>query len=341
MDPSRYSRQVLFPGIGIEGQDAISKSRVVIIGCGALGSMQSEMLARAGVGRLKIIDRDFVELSNLHRQILFNERDARENQPKVVAAAKRLALVNSAVNVEPVVADVNFSNVEDLIADADVVLDGTDNFETRYLINDAAVKLGIPWVYGAAVGSSGLQMTVRPGKSPCLTCVWPESPAPGTFPTCDTGGVILPIIALIASLQVTETLKLVMGKTNELHSSLLQFDSWTNRYTHLNLANAKRADCRTCGQHNFEYLSGREAQMTSTLCGRNAVQVWPSRAARVDLEELASKMRNTGRVTHNKYLVRMSAEPYEITVFADGRSIIKGTEDTAIARSLYSRYVGA
>ena len=340
MDPSRYSRQVLFPGIGIEGQDAISKSRVVIIGCGALGSMQSEMLARAGVGRLRIVDRDFVELSNLHRQILFTERDARENQPKVVAAARRLTLVNKAVEVEPVVADVNFSNVEDLISNSDVVLDGTDNFETRYLINDAAVKRGAPWVYGAAVGSSGLQMTIRPNRTPCLTCVWPESPAPGTFPTCDTGGVILPIIALVASLQVTETLKLLMGKTQELHGSLLQFDSWTNRYTRLNLGKAKRADCKTCGERDFEFLTGRGVQMTSSLCGRNAVQVWPSRAAKVDLEELASKMKNTGSVTHNKYLVRLSADPYEITVFADGRSIIKGTEDTAIARSLYSRYVG-
>ncbi len=340
MNAGRYSRQILFSGIGIEGQEALSKSRVIIIGCGALGSVQAEMLVRAGIGSLRIVDRDFVEESNLPRQVLFTEADAKENQPKAIAAATRLKHINSDIHLDPVVADVNYANIEDLIADAHVILDGTDNFETRYLLNDAAVKHGKAWVYGAAVGSYGVQMTIRPGVSPCLRCIWSDAPSPGTFPTCDTGGVVLPAIGMVASAQVTETIKLLVGRLDDLHNSLLEFDVWTSRFARLNVKDARLADCPACGKRDFAFLASRGGQMVTTLCGRNAVQVSPGRSSRIDLSELAENLKASGAVTVNRYLLRLHAQPYEITVFADGRGIIKGTEDTALARSLYSRYVG-
>lgn len=341
MNAGRYSRQILFSGIGNEGQEALSKSRVTIIGCGALGSLQAEMLVRAGIGSLRIIDRDFVEESNLPRQVLFTEADAKENQPKAIAAARRLKLINSEINLDPLVADVNYANIEDLISDAQVILDGTDNFETRYLINDAAVKHGTPWVYGAAVGSYGVQMTIRPGITPCLRCIWNDPPSPGTFPTCDTGGVILTAIGMVASAQVTEALKLLSGRIQDLHNSLLEFDVWTSRFARLNVKDARLADCSCCWKKNFTFLASHGVQMATTLCGRNAVQVSPgARDSRIDLKELAEHLKASGEVTVNQYLLRLHARPYEITVFADGRGIIKGTEDPALARSLYSRYVG-
>src|SRR5215470_14436971 len=256
MNPERYSRQILFSGIGKEGQQRLAQSSAVIIGCGALGAMHAEWLARAGVGQLRLIDRDFIEESNLHRQIMFEERDVADRLPKAVAAAARVSRINSEVRAEAVVKDVNYSNVEELIRDADVALDGTDNFEARFLINDAAVKLDKPWVYGAAVSSYGVQMTIRPRKTPCLRCVFPEMPAPGTSPTCDTAGVILPIIATVASYQVSEALKILTGQIEKLHGSLLQFDLWRNTFTRLNLRE-RSEDCPACQHERYDFLTAR------------------------------------------------------------------------------------
>jgi len=340
MNPERYSRQILFSGLGKEGQQRLIESHVVIIGCGALGSMHAEMLARAGVGRLRLVDRDFIEESNLHRQIMFEERDALERLPKAVAAAARIARINSEVKAEPVVRDVNYSNIEELIRDADVVLDGTDNFEVRFLLNDAAVKQGKTWVYGAAVGSHGVQMTIRPGVTPCLRCVFPEIPAPGTSPTCDTAGVILPIIAVISSYQVAEAIKILTGQTDKLHGSLLQFDLWQNSVTRLKLAD-RAADCPTCQRREFEFLSARGGQLATTLCGRNAVQITPASPVQIDFARLAEQLRGTGDVSYNQFLLKLKTAEHEITVFADSRSIIKGTEDPSVARTLYARFIGS
>jgi len=342
MDSERYSRQVLFAGIGQEGQARLRASRAVVIGCGALGALHAEMLARAGVGRLRLVDRDFVEESNLQRQIMYEERDVRERLPKAVAAAARVGRINSEVGAEARVEDVNYSNVEELIGDADVVLDGTDNFETRFLLNDAAVKLGKPWVYGAAVGAYGVQMTIRPRVTPCLRCVFPDPPAPGTSPTCDTAGVILPVVAAVASYQVAEALKLLAGRPDQLHGALLQFDLWENTSARLRLGAAgEMGDCPACRQGRYEFLTARGGQLATTLCGRNAVQLTPGARGRVDFARLAEKLGGAGAVSYNRFLLRFAADGCEITVFPDARAIVKGTEDPAVARSLYARYVGA
>lgn len=336
----RYSRQILFPGIGKAGQEKLTQSRVTLIGCGALGAMHAEMLARAGVGCLRLVDRDFIEESNLHRQVMYDESDVANTLPKAVAAANRIARINSAVVAEAVVKDVNYANIEDLIRDADVVLDGTDNFEARYLINDAAVKLNKPWVYGAAVSSYGLQMTIIPGVTPCLRCVFPDMPAPGTSPTCDTAGVILPIIATVSSYQVAETLKLLVGQIDKLHGSLIQFDLWQNSFTRLKLRECT-PDCLTCVQQRYEYLAARGGQVVTSLCGRNAVQITPATATQLDFAKLAAQLREAGEVSYNRFLLKLKTKEHEITVFADARSIVKGTEDVNVARSLYARYIGA
>ncbi len=339
-NPDRYSRQVLFSGIGAEGQLRLSRSRVSIVGCGALGSLQAEMLSRAGVGFIRLIDRDFVEQSNLHRQVLYDESEAVANLPKAVAAAQRLARINSSNDLESRVTDVNYSNVEELIRDVDVVLDGTDNFETRFLINDAAVKLGKPWVYGAAVGAHGIQMTIRPHSSPCLRCIFPDMPPPGTTPTCDTAGVILPIIATVVSFQVAETLKLLTNRNADLHSSLIQIDLWSNKWTRVQLGAGGNADCTVCAEGRYDYLNARAGQFATALCGRNAVQISPGKELQIDFERLSKRLQGAGKVEFNQYLLRLVTNGYEITVFADARGIIKGTEDPNIARSLYARYIG-
>jgi adenylyltransferase/sulfurtransferase len=335
----RYSRQVLFEGIGEEGQRRLVNSQVVIIGCGALGTAQAEALARAGVGHLRLVDRDFVEASNLQRQTMFTEEDARERLPKAIACARHLALINSEIKTEPEIADVNHSNVERLVKGCDVVLDGTDNFATRYLINDACVKHQINWVYGAAVGSYGVTMTVRPHVSPCLRCIFEEAPAAASAPTCDTAGVIMPIISVVAAVQVTETLKLLMGQTETLHRSLMQFDVWSNDWRRISL-NAPTPGCQTCGLGRYETLSAEADDFAVSLCGRDAVQVSPQGTARVDLPALAERLRNAGEVKSNAYLVRLRAGAYELTVFQDARAIIRGTDDVTTARVLYAKYVG-
>ena len=336
----RYSRQILFDGIGEAGQERLAKSRVVIIGCGALGAVQAETLARAGVGHLTLVDRDFVEESNLQRQIMFEEADALERLPKAIAAARRIARVNSAIEVKPLVTDVNYQNIEEIIADADVVLDGTDNFETRYLLNDACVKAKKPWIYGAAVGSYGLTMTILPDETPCLRCVLEEMPEPGTSPTCDTAGVLMPIISIIASIQAAEAIKILIGEREKLHRSLVRVDVWDFQISKMNLANFERDDCPVCSRHEYEFLRGANRQVAVSLCGRNAVQIARANGTKLDFKSLAERLKPLGEVAFNDFLLRFRVESYDITVFADARSIIKGTNDINTARGIYARYIG-
>lgn len=335
----RYSRQILFRGIGAAGQRRLEQSRALIIGCGALGSAHAESLARAGVGKLRIADRDFVETSNLQRQTMFTEPDATERTPKAIAAANHLREINSEIEVEPEITDVNHSNVERLVTDCDVVLDGTDNFATRYLINDACVKHEINWIYGAAVGSYGVTMTIRPHQTPCLRCVFAEAPPAASAPTCDTAGVIMPIISVVAAVQVTEALKLLVGQTEELHGSLMQFDVWRNEWRKIN-PGAPAPDCPTCGSGNFATLEATSGDFAAVLCGRNAVQISPSQATQLDFEELARRLGGTGEVKFNDYLLRFRTGDVELTVFRDARSIIRGTNEIMTARSLYAKYIG-
>jgi len=334
----RYSRQILFSGIGEEGQRRLLASRVLIVGCGALGSAQAESLARAGVGRLRIADRDFIEYSNLQRQTMFTESDADNRLPKAVACANHIREINSEIEVEPNVTDVSHSNIERLIDDCALVLDGTDNFATRYLINDACIKQSVNWIYGAAVGSYGVTMTIRPGETPCLRCVFPETPPAASAPTCDTAGVIMPIITVIASIQAAEALKLLTGQKEKLHHSLIRVNVWDSQFNILKLS-YPREDCPACSGE-FEFLRGVSRQVTTTLCGRNAVQIARSNGGDVDLATLAERLKSSGEVTFNDFLLRFRVDGYDITIFRDARSIIRGTSDPAIARGLYARYIG-
>jgi molybdopterin-synthase adenylyltransferase len=337
----RYSRQILFDGIGEAGQARLAGSCAVLIGCGALGAVQAETLARAGVGKLILVDRDFVEESNLQRQIMFEESDARERLPKAVAARRRIARVNSEIQVESIVTDVNFKNIEEIIADADVVLDGTDNFETRFLINDACVKTNTPWIYGAAVGSYGLTMTVLPHETPCLRCVLEALPEPGTGETCDTAGVLMPVISIIASIQASEAIKILTGQKERLHGSLVRVDVWDFQMNKIGLANFPgQSDCPVCAQNEFDFLRGAGRQVAVSLCGRNAVQIAQSGSPKLDLKSLAERLKPLGEVAFNDFLLRFRVEDYDITVFRDARSIIKGTNDISVARGIYARYIG-
>ncbi|HEY6330364.1 MAG TPA: ThiF family adenylyltransferase [Blastocatellia bacterium] len=337
----RYSRQIMFSGIGRDGQDRLAASHAVIIGCGALGAVQAETLARAGVGRLTVIDRDFVEESNLQRQIMFEESDARQRLPKAIAAARRINRVNSRVEVDPLVVDVSYENVEDLIRGADIVLDGTDNFETRFLINDAAIKLRVPWVYGAAVGSYGVTMTILPGDGPCLRCVMDRMPEPGTSPTCDTSGVLMPVISAIASIQAAEAMKVMTGSYSRLHQSIISIDIWDFQLSRIDVSGVgDRSQCPACGKGVFEYLRGGARQTTTVLCGRDAVQISGSNGSQLDLGSLASRLETLGEVAFNEYLLRFKVDGYEMTFFKDARGIIRGTTDPVIARNLYARYIG-
>jgi molybdopterin/thiamine biosynthesis adenylyltransferase len=335
----RYSRQILFNGIRAEGQQRLRQSRALIVGCGALGSAQAESLARAGVGLLRIADRDFVEASNLQRQTMFTERDASERMPKAIAAANHIREINSDIVVEPEIIDVNHSNIEQLVKDCEVVLDGTDNFATRYLINDACVKHEINWIYGAAVGSYGVTMTIQPHQTPCLRCVFEEAPPAASAPTCDTAGVIMPIISVVAAVQVTEALKLLTGQTESLHGSLMQFDVWRNEWRKIN-PGSPSPDCLTCGRGVFEALDATSNEFAAVLCGRNAVQISPAQLIQVDFEQLAERLRPTGEVKFNDYLLRFRTGEFEMTVFQDARSIIRGTSEIKTARSLYAKFIG-
>jgi len=335
----RYSRQILFREIGRDGQQKLLDSRVLIVGCGALGASHAEMLSRAGVGRLRIVDRDFVEFTNLQRQTLFKEEDAEQRLPKAAAAKKRIAEINSEVTVEEVVADVNNSNVESLINDCDVVIDGTDNFLVRYLVNDACVKHGKKWIYGAAVSSYGASMTIIPGETPCLRCIFEDMPDAGSSPTCDTSGVIMPIIASISAVQVTEALKLIVGDDHSLHRSLMQIDVWSNDWHRIKL-NEPNPDCVCCDGRKFEFLDAEAREFSAVLCGRNAVQIAPPRPTELDLPSFASRLNSSMPVKQNEYLVRFEIDGQEVTVFRDARAIVKGTDDIAAARSIYARFIG-
>ncbi len=335
----RYSRQILFAGIGSEGQQRILSSRALIVGCGALGSAQAESLARAGVGKLRLVDRDFVEFSNLQRQTMFTEADAADRLPKVIACANHLREINSSVVIEPEIADVNHSNIERLIQDCDVVIDGTDNFATRYLINDACVKHNVNWIYGAAVGSYGVTMTVRPTITPCLRCIFPEAPPAASAPTCDTTGVIMPIINIVAAVQVAEALKLLTENIEDLHSSLMQFDAWRNEWRRISVGEPVK-DCLTCSARKFETLHSDSREFAAVLCGRHAVQISPAQPVHVDLSMLGQRLAAAGEVNGNDYLLRFRTGEIEMTVFQDARSIIRGTDDIATARSLYAKYIG-
>jgi molybdopterin-synthase adenylyltransferase len=334
----RYSRQILFNGIGETGQRRLTAARVLIVGCGALGSAHAESLARAGVGQLRIVDRDFVEPSNLQRQTMFTENDAEKRLPKAIAAANHLRQINSEIDIEPHVTDVNHSNIEQFLEDCDVVIDGTDNFATRYLINDACVKHNITWIYGAAVGSYGVTMTIRPHQTACLRCVFEEAPPAASAPTCDTAGVIMPIINVVSAVQVTETLKLLTGRLEDLHGSLMQFDVWRNEWRSIGTG-APRPDCPTCGLALYETLS-HAAEGAAVLCGRDAIQISPPQPTRINFSSLAERLRRLGEVKFNEYLLRFKTGEFELTVFQDARSIIRGTDEIATARSLYAKYIG-
>jgi molybdopterin-synthase adenylyltransferase len=332
----RYSRQILFPGIRERGQEALLVSHAVVVGCGALGSFHAAALARAGTGRLTIIDRDYVEPSNLHRQWLFEESDAAESMPKAAAAARRIAGINSAVQVRAIVADLTARNAEELLGGADVILDGADNFEVRYLVNDFAVSRGIPWIYGAAVGSYGLAMPVIPGRTACLRCVYPDPPA-GVQPTCETAGVLNAAVSAVASVQVADALKILCGCAAQVQPRITTIDLWYGGIRQIN-SPARDPECPTCGRREFSYLE-EQRRPPVTLCGRNAVQVH-ERERPIDLAELKTQLTPLGEVRANEFALRFRIEPYEMTIFPDGRAIVKGTSDEGVARSLYARYVG-
>jgi len=340
-ETQRYIRQVAFDGVGKEGQQRLAASRVMILGCGGLGSAAATLLARAGVGYLKIVDRDFLELNNLQRQLLYEEHDVKEGLPKAIAAQRRLRQINSTIRVEPVVADVNRFNIEQLIQDVDLVIDGADNFETRFLLNEACVKRRKPWIYGAAIESYGLTMNIIPGKTACLRCVMDQLPQPGSTPTCETVGVLGSIVAIIAAIQSTEAIKILIGNKADLNRQLISIDVWQNSFQMIDVTKEKiQKNCPVCNQRRFDFLEGKVGSAFTSLCGRNAVQILPFSQTQLDLPALAIRLSQLGSVKANEYLLRFEVEGYELSIFPDGRAIVKGTTDTGIARSLYSRYVG-
>jgi adenylyltransferase/sulfurtransferase len=343
-DPSleRYSRQMRFFGIGEKGQRKLLESRVTLCGCGALGTVLANALVRAGVGFVRIVDRDFIETHNLQRQILFDENDVADNVPKAEAAARKLRLVNSTVTIEPVVTDIDRTNIEELCRDADVILDGTDNFEIRYLINDVAVKLNKPWVYGGSIGGHGQTMTILPGQTPCLRCVFEAAPAPGEAGTCETAGVLGPIVSIIASFQAAEAFKILTGQLDRVNRDLVYIDVWENITRRIRIAPLLgKVDCPCCKRRNFEWLQGEQGSQTTSLCGRNAVQVAHRLPSKLNFEEMARHLGEMGgQVSFNRFLLKFNVEDYEFTVFPDGRAIIKGTSDLDKARVLYAKYVG-
>jgi molybdopterin/thiamine biosynthesis adenylyltransferase len=335
----RYSRQILFRGIGAEGQRRLAAGRVAVVGCGATGSALASLLARTGVGTLRIIDRDYVEASNLQRQSLFEEKDAAESLPKAIAAARKIAAFNSEIVVEARVEDLVPGNIHVLLEGMDVILDGTDNFETRYLVNDYAVKNSLPWIYAAAVGSYGVTLNVLPGKTACLACIFPDTPQ-GMVETCETSGILNTAVNLVASTAATEAIKLLVGgaAAEQLRNTLWSFDVWSNEQAEIAAAHP-RAGCRACGERDFVHLAG-EGRPHITMCGRNSVQIH-ERARPIDFAEMQRRLQPHGVVRHNEFVLKFWREPYEMTLFPDGRAIIKGTTETGVARSLYARYVGS
>ncbi len=339
-DPAgRYSRQVLLPEIGPDGQAGLAGSRVLILGVGALGSALASILVRAGVGFLRLADRDFIELDNLQRQLLYDEQDICEGLPKAVAAAQSLRRANGSIKVEPLVVDVTASNITSLVVDCDLILDGSDNFELRALLNDACLKLGKPWVYGAAIGMTGMTMPFLPGGRPCFRCLLPVLPSPGTVPTCELAGVLGTVPLLVAAMQATEAIKLLSGRPQAICRSLRFLDAWNGTLEHLEIGEGDPR-CPACAGRHYEYLEGAGACTSVKICGRSAIQVSPGFSGALPLAEMASRLSALGRVACNEYLLRFQTDRLQIMLFADGRAIIKGARDEAEARSLYARYVG-
>lgn len=337
----RYARQAAFYGIGNQGQKKLFEKTAVLVGCGALGCTSANLLARSGIRHLKIIDRDYIEISNLQRQSLFDEDDIKKNLPKSVAAQQKLQKINSEVQTESVVADLNPSNIDSILANTHIVIDGTDNFETRFLINDYCIKNGIPWIYGACIGSTGLTMNVIPSKTPCLRCILENIPHPGTGETCDTVGVIAPIASMIASVQVAEALKVLTDNFDTLRKGLLKIDLWRNEMRVLHTEEIKeRIDCIACEQRQYEFLSRKKCSIATSLCGRNAIQILHDNGSPLNLEKLAFRLKTVGEVSSNSFLLRLKVDKYELTVFPDGRSIITGTNDVSTAKTLYAKYIG-
>lgn len=338
----RYVRQALFAPLGESGQDKLEQSAALVCGCGALGSVIASTLVRAGVGHVRIVDRDFVELNNLQRQVLYDEQDVAEGLPKAIAAQRKLQQINSVVNVEAIVADVDFRNVMQLSSGVDVIVDGTDNFETRFLLNDLSIRENIPWVYGGCISSEGQTMTILPGKTACLRCLMSETPPPGTTPTCDTAGILGPIVNVIASYQACEAMKILSGNLDAINRSLGVFEMWDNRVRQVGLDALRDAQsCPACHAREFPWLEGKRGGQSSVLCGRNAVQLSFPEGDDVDLQQLAEKLSSHGTVTKNPFLLRCQLDHYQITVFPDGRAIIGGTDDEAEARTVHARYIGS
>ncbi|MCR4289447.1 MAG: ThiF family adenylyltransferase [Candidatus Scalindua sp.] len=343
MDQSleRYSRQILFQHIGKNRQKILMNSTVAVIGCGALGTVSSSYLVRAGIGQLRIIDRDFIEESNLQRQILFDENDISENLPKAIAAQRKLQKINNKVKVEGIVTDVNYSNIDELTKDVDIIIDGTDNFETRFLINDFCIKNSVPWVYGACIGSRGVVMNIIPSRTPCLRCVFETMPQIGSFPTCDTAGVIGPIAGIIASFQVAEAIKILIKDYASVNKNLLEVDVWETKLRQIDISELKDInDCQTCKLNNYEFLDAEVGIMTTFLCGKNAVQVMSRNTGKIDLRQLEHRLRSISGVSCNAFMLKFRVKDHSFTVFADGRAIITGTADSSTAKSLYSKYLG-
>ena len=338
-DLDRYVRQVRYAPLGLEGQRRLLAGRVLVCGCGALGSTLANLLVRAGVGLVRIVDRDFVETGNLHRQTLFDEQDAAEQIPKAVAAARKLRAINSDVLVEDVVADVSPANVEELCDGIDAIVDGLDNFETRFLVNDFAVKRRIPWVYGGCLGAGGQSVTILPGQTPCLRCLMQDCPPPGAVPTCDVAGILGPIVGVIASIEAAEAIKILSGHCEAVSRSLSVVDLWSGRLRQVDVAALReQVDCPACKRGEFPWLAGKEGSRAA-VCGRNAVQLTPEGGV-LSLDRLARRLEGVGHVSQNQFLVRLKVDQHELVVFADGRAIVSGTDDVATARTLYAKYVG-
>ena len=342
---SRYRKQSFFHGLGESGQERLESARVVLIGCGALGSVMADTLVRAGVGYVRLIDRDFVDLSNLQRQVLYDEDDVAQRLPKVIAAQRKLQRVNSLVEIEAHVEDVSAANILELIDGCELILDGTDNFEVRYLINDASLETGTPWINGGCVGAHGQVMPIFPGRTPCLRCLMPEIPEPGSTETCDTAGVIGPAVNVIASLQATEALKILSGQLELVEPALTVVDVWEGTWRRMKLQQPDlREHCPACSQGERLWLSGHRGGQSVVLCGRNSVQIAPGERLRSSLKEMADRLRQVGTVRETPFLLVFapaSSDEIEVTLFSDGRAIISGTDDPARARTLYAQYVGA
>lgn len=336
----RYSRQVLFSGIGKEGQEKISRKSVLIIGAGALGSGNAEVLARAGVGKITIIDRDYVEASNLQRQQLYTEEDAAEKLPKAAAARKRLKEINSEIEVAAIIGDATPALLEELIAGIDLMIDATDNFETRMAMNDVSQKYNVPWIYGACVGSFGMSFSVIPGKTPCLNCLLRSIPLQGM--TCDTGGIISPAVQMVIAHQTAEALKILVGDWDAVRTTFVSFDVWQNQYTGLKMSKAKFAGCLSCGsERTYPYLDKENMTKTTVLCGRDTVQIRPSGQGEISLEQLAGQLSSLGyTVKGNPYLLSVEMSDERMVIFKDGRALIHGTKDLTHAKSLYHRILG-